>query len=160
MEVILFIIAILLALTGLAGCIIPGLPGPPLNFMAILLVQWAFQPFSASFLWIWAAITLVVVILDYFLPVWVSKKFGATREGIIGSIIGLIAGMIFPPIGMIAGLIIGAVLGDMIAGKSLQDAAKSGLGNAVGTLFSIGFKLIVSGMLTWYTFSRIVMYYL
>jgi uncharacterized protein YqgC (DUF456 family) len=152
MEIALIIAAILLAFTGILGCIVPGLPGPPLNYVSILLVQWAFSPFSSSFLIWWAVIVLLITIIDYVLPVWVSKKFGASRAGIIGSIAGMLIGMIFPPIGIIAGLIAGAVIGDLISGKRLNEAVYSGFGTAFGTLMSTGLKLIVSGILTWQLF--------
>jgi len=159
MEIFLIVLAVIFALVGLAGCIVPGLPGPPLNFIALLFIQAAFAPFETSFLVIWGIVTVVVVVLDYYVPVYISKKFGATRQGIIGSIIGLVIGIIFTPIGMIAGLIIGAIVGDMVAGKSLNQALRSGFGSALGTLFSTGFKLIVSGILTYYVIKEIVIRY-
>ncbi len=159
MEIFLIVLAIIFALVGLAGCIVPGLPGPPLNFISLLFIQGAFAPFETSFLVIWGIVTVLVVILDYYIPIWVSKKYGATRQGIIGSIIGLVIGIIFTPIGMIAGLIIGAIVGDMVAGKSLTHALRSGFGSALGTLFSTGFKLIVSGVLTFYVINEIIVHY-
>jgi len=103
---------------------------------------------------------MVVVIADYYLPVWVAKKYGATREGIIGSIAGLILGLVFPPVGMVAGLILGAIAGDIIAGKNLGEAVKSGFGSVLGTLFSTGAKLVVSGILSWYMILEVVRHYL
>lgn len=150
MEIALIIAAVLLAFTGIVGCIVPGLPGPPLNYISILLIQWAFSPFTENFLLWWAAIVLVVTLLDYYLPVWVAKKIGASREGIIGSIIGMLAGLVIPPVGIVFGLIAGAIIGDMIAGKRLHEAVYSGLATAFGTLLSTGLKLIVSAVLTWH----------
>lgn len=150
METFLVVSAILLALAGLAGCVLPGLPGPPLNYIAAVLIQVAWSPFSTAFMVTWALVTAVVSILDYLLPAWLSQKAGATRQGIIGSYIGLLAGLVFPPVGMVAGLILGAIAGDMAAGRPLQQAMRSGLANAFGTLMSTGLKLIVAGMLTYY----------
>ncbi len=150
MEIALIITALLLALIGIIGCIVPGLPGPPLNYISILLIQWSFSPFSNEFLFWWAVIVLAVTLLDYFLPVWVAKKIGASREGVIGSLIGMLAGFIIPPVGIILGLIAGAVIGDLIAGKRLHEAVYSGLGTAFGTLLNTGFKLIVSAILFWH----------
>lgn len=151
MDYLLILLALLFCFTGLAGCIIPGLPGPPLNYVALILLQWAFRPFSVTFLIVWAAAVIIITILDYMLPIWTAKKFGATRQGIIGSIAGMILGIFFTPIGMIAGLIAGAILGDLIAGQQLHKAVGSGAATAFGTLLTIGIKLIVSGIMAFYT---------
>lgn len=155
METFLVVLAFLLVLAGLAGCILPGLPGPPLNYISVLLIQIAWSPFSTMFMGSWALATIAVSILDYVLPAWVSQKAGATRQGIIGSYIGLLAGLVVPPVGMVAGLVLGAIAGDMVAGRPLHRALRSGLANAFGTLMSTGLKLIVSGMLTYYVVAAV-----
>lgn len=157
MEIVLISLALILSIIGVIGCIVPGLPGPPLNFVALMLLEWAFGPFIANFILFSGLAVLVVTLLDYLLPVWIAKKFGASREGVIGSMIGLVAGMVFPPIGMVFGLLAGAIIGDLISGKNFGEAVFSGIGSALGTLFSTGFKLIVSGVLTYYVFKEVVM---
>lgn len=104
-------------------------------------------------------IVVVIVVLDYYLPIWTAKKFGATRQGIIGSIIGMLLGIFFTPIGMIGGLIAGAIIGDMIAGRSRGEAVKSGLATFFGTLVTIGVKIIVSGIMCFYLFYEIAEHY-
>ena len=155
MEYFFIIIAVLLAIVGLIGCILPALPGLPFNYIALLIIQYYHKPFSSTFLIVTAVIVAVVMVLDYFLPAWTAKKFGATKQGIWGSIIGMIAGIIFTPIGMLLGMFAGAVIGDMMAGKETKDAFKSGIATFFGTLFSIGLKLICAGVLTWYLFREI-----
>lgn len=151
MDFILIILAILLCVIGIAGCILPGLPGPPLNYVAVWLLQWAFQPFSTGFLILWFCIVLIISVLDYFLPIWTARRFGASREGIILSLVGMMAGIFLTPIGMIGGLIAGAILGDLLAGRKIRSAIASGAASAFGTLISVGLKLIVSGILALYT---------
>lgn len=144
MDILWIIIALILTLVGIAGCIIPGLPGTPINFVAMLLVQWITPVFETSTLVIFGVLTVVVLILDYLMPIWFAKKYGATKEGIWGSIIGMILGIFFTPIGMILGMLIGAILGDVIAGRSSGDATRSGFATFFGTLLSMGLKLGVS----------------
>ncbi len=155
METVLIILAILLLFAGLLGCVLPAIPGPPLSYIALLLVQWAWKPFGTTTLIVFAVITLVVTVLDYVIPVWGAKIFGATKQGIYGSIIGMLAGTFLTPVGMIAGLLIGAILGDMYAGKKLSDAIGSGLGTFIGTLAGMAVKLIVSGIITFIVFFKI-----
>ncbi|MCC6384365.1 MAG: DUF456 domain-containing protein [Bacteroidia bacterium] len=156
MDYFLIIIALLLCITGIAGCILPGLPGPPFSYLALWFLQWAFHPFSIRFLVIWLIIVIVVSVLDYYLPIWTAKRFGATRQGIILSIVGMLVGIFFTPVGMIGGLIAGAILGDLIAGRSLSEAFSSGGATVFGTLLSIGLKLIVSGILVFYTIVEVI----
>lgn len=144
MDVVLIIIAVVLSIVGIIGSIVPGLPGHPLNYIALLIIQWVFKPFSIATLIVMGVFTLIVLILDYFIPIWTAKKYGATKQGIIGSILGMFIGMFFTPVGMIAGAFAGAVIGDMLAGKIVGQATKSGLATLFGTLLSIGFKLILS----------------
>lgn len=77
MVTALLIVGLLLMVAGIAGCILPLIPGPPLCFLALLLQQLNDEPaFSTDFLMLWASITLVVTVLDYIIPVYGTKKLG------------------------------------------------------------------------------------
>lgn len=155
MEAVLIILAILLLFAGLLGCVLPAIPGPPLSYVALLLVQWAWKPFGTTTLIVFAIITIAVTVLDYVIPVWGAKVFGATKQGIYGSIIGMLVGTFLTPVGMIAGLLIGAILGDVVGGRKLSDAVGSGLGTFIGTMAGMAVKLIVSGIMTFMVFFKI-----
>ena len=142
----------LLCIIGLMGCIVPGLPGPPLNFVGLLLVQYVHKPYETYTLIIFGILTISVLVIDYLLPVWFAKKFGATKKGIWGSIIGMFVGVFFTPVGMILGLLIGAIIGDLLAGRSAPQASRSGIAIFLGTLFSVGLKLGVSGFISVFVF--------
>lgn len=155
-DVVLLIIACTLSIIGLMGCIIPGLPGPPLNYAALLIIQYVYSPYQMYTLVIYGILTAAILVIDYMLPIWFAKKFGATKQGIWGSMIGMILGMVFTPIGMILGLLLGAIIGDLIAGRQTQEAAKSGLATFGGTILAIGLKLIVAGLITFLVFAEII----
>ena len=151
MEIFLFIRSALLIMVGLIGAVVPALPGPPLGYVGLLLLQLTDKvQFSTSFLVGWGVATLAVTILDYYLPIWTTKKVGGSKAGINGSIIGMIVGIIFTPIGMILGTLLGAIIGEIIGGASGDKALKSGLATFVGTMLSIGIKLIVCVSLLMY----------
>ncbi|MGV8093240.1 MAG: DUF456 domain-containing protein [Mangrovibacterium sp.] len=158
MDYFLIGLGILLLILGILGAILPVLPGPPLNYVALLLLHFtAKYQFSAKFLITWAIITIVVSLLDYVIPAWGTKKFGGSKRGIWGSVIGLIIGMFFfPPFGIIIGPIAGAVIGEFTAGKSHQEALRAGLGSFVGFLAGTMIKLIASGMMAWYFFAKMI----
>jgi len=146
-------------ITGILGCVLPFIPGPPMSYIGILLLHFTTEiQFTNHFLLIWAIITIVVVALDYIIPVWGTKKFGGSKQGVWGSVIGLVAGLFFfPPFGIIIGPFVGAVIGELTAGKNSKAALKSGFGSFVGFLTGTILKLIVSGMMTWYFVKELIM---
>jgi len=154
------ILGLLVAIVGIVGCIIPAIPGPPLNFISLLILELAIEDaFSMEFYIIWGIITILVTILDYVLPLFGAKAYKASGYGIWGSIIGMIIGIIFfPPFGMILGLLVGAVAGELIAGKEGSEAVKVGSVTFITSLLMIVIKLAVSGVLTYYFIARAVEY--
>lgn len=155
----LAILGIVFTLTGIAGCILPVIPGPPLSWAGLLLLHWTrFAQFSATFLLIMACLAIAVTVLDYVIPVWGTKKFGGSKAGMWGATIGIFAGIFFfPPVGIIIGPFIGAVLGEIIAGKESGSALKAGLGSFVGFLLSTGLKLGVSLTMAYYFFRDLIL---
>jgi uncharacterized protein YqgC (DUF456 family) len=149
MDIFLIFTGSILLLGGIVGCIAPFLPGPPLVYGSLILLQVSsFKPFSGKFLITWAIVTLAVVIADYYIPVWGTKKFGGTKGGVWGATIGLIIGMFFfPPLGLIVGPFIGAFIGEMInnqdSTKALRSAIGSFIGFVAGTLMKLGISIVM-----------------
>ena len=158
MDFVLIGLGVIFIIGGLAGCILPIIPGPPLSYIGLLLLHFTEKyQFSTKFLIIWAAITVVVYTLDYLIPAWGTKKFGGSKRGIWGSIIGLFVGLIFfPPFGLIIGAFAGAVIGELSSGKESGAALKSGFGSFMGFMAGVVLKLITSGIMTWYFFKEII----
>ena len=158
MDYFLIGLGILFILLGIAGGIIPILPGPPLSYVGLLFLHFTDRyEFTTNFLILWGIITVVVYALDYVIPVWGTKKFGGSKRGVWGSIIGLVAGIFFfPPLGIIIGPFAGAVIAEITGGKDRSAALKAGFGSFVGFLLGTMLKLIASGMMTWYFFAEMV----
>ena len=145
MNVFLIIIAGILLIIGLTGCVLPVIPGVPLSYVGILLLHFTENvQFSVTFLIVWAVIVIVVQVLDFYIPVWETKRFGGSRWGTIGSLTGIIVGLFFAPWGIIIGSFVGAVIGELLSGRASQDALKAGLGAFVGFLLGTVAKLTVS----------------
>lgn len=157
-EVIIVIIGIVLSLAGLIGCIIPALPGPPLNYLAILLIHFTeIAEFTNRFLIIYFLLNVAVIVFDYALPVYGAKLYGASKKGIWGSFIGLVLGLFFfPPFGIIFGALVGAVIGELLAGKNESEALRAGLATFATSLVMIAAKLILSALMTFYFIKVIV----
>lgn len=158
MDTILLILAIILLLTGIAGCFLPVLPGPPISFAALLLVNFTvYADFSTRFIIIMAMLAAAVTILDFIFPVWTTKRFGGSKYGTWGAAIGLVLGIFFfPPVGMIFGPLIGAIIGELINGSSNRNAVIAGLGSFAGFLLGIGLKLAVSLAITVYFIMEVI----
>jgi uncharacterized protein YqgC (DUF456 family) len=146
----LIIIGFLFALAGLAGAVLPVIPGPPLSFFALIILSFArdWEPFGLTFLIIMASLTAAVTLLDYVVPAVGAKKFGASKLAVWGSIIGLIIGLfVFPPWGVIVGAFLGAVLGEALRGKGGRAVLRAGFGVFVGNMVGVGLKLALSGLM-------------
>lgn len=152
MDYVLITLGMILMIGGLAGCILPLIPGPPLSFAGLLLLHATkHHQFTPEFLLTWGLLTALVYGLDYVIPVFTTKQSGAGKRGVWGSMIGLILGLIFfPPWGIIVGPFVGAVVGEMTSGKETAAALRSGFASFVGFLLGTLIKLIVSGMMFWH----------
>lgn len=151
----LILLGIICTIVGLVGCIFPAIPGPPLSYAALILLQFAKEEpvFSKSFLVRLAILTIVVSLGDYFLPLLGAKRYSTSKCGIWGAIIGMMAGIIFfPPFGMIIGIFIGAILGELIAGKENSMALKAGLATFIGSMTAFLIKLSLSVVMAFYFF--------
>jgi len=152
MDIVLLIFGILFLIVGFIGCIMPGLPGPPISYLGLLLLEWSdFADYSAKLLLILAAIVILVTIIDFFFPIYMTKKLGGSRAGIWGSTIGLFIGMIFFNLpGTIIGPFLGAFIGEMLVGKQSKLALRAAMGSFLGFIMGTGAKLITCGIITYY----------
>ncbi|MBO5875378.1 MAG: DUF456 domain-containing protein [Alistipes sp.] len=150
MEVFLAIMAVLLTVIGAVGCIAPVLPGVVLSYGGLLCAFFREgSTLSPTLLWVWLAIVVVVSLVDYFMPAYMTKIFGGSRQATIGATIGAIGGFFLGPLGIIAGPFIGALVGEMMHNRNdLNGAIKVGLGSFLSFIVGTGIKLLAaSGML-------------
>ncbi len=157
MDIFLLILGLILMLTGFVGCFVPVLPGPPLSYGGLLLLQATrFGDFSTNFLVTIGILTAVVTIIDYFVPIWGTKKFGGSKSGVTGATVGIIIGLFMGPVGIILGPFLGAIVGEMIAGRNSSEALKSGIGSLIGFLVGTGLKLALTFVMIFYFFKEAI----
>ena len=146
MTAILWIIAILLMVIGLAGAVLPALPGVPLIFIGMLLAAWInnFQLISVFTIMVMAVLMAVAVIIDYVAAALSAQKAGATRLGIIGAAIGTIAGIFSGIWGLLFMPFAGAAIGELIAHRDLFRAGMVGAATWFGLLVATVVKLAVA----------------
>ncbi len=152
LDLLWIVLGSIFLIVGIIGCILPVIPGQVLSWGSLVFLQFTSDPpFTARFIVIWALITAAVTALDYFVPIWGTKKLGGSKKGIWGATIGLVIGIFFfPPFGLIVGPFIGAYLGELIAGKDSRTALRSGFGSFVGFVAGTMMKLVISFIMGYY----------
>jgi len=152
MDWVLIIVGSILMIIGIIGCIVPVIPGPPISFLGLLSLHFTTEyQFTTNFLIVMMLLAAAVTVLDYYVPIYGTKKFGGSNKGVWGSMIGLVLGLIFfPPFGIIIGPFLGAFIGELIEGKNSQEAMKSSLGSFIGLFFGTILKLISSSLMIYY----------
>lgn len=158
METVIGILAVLAGIIGILGSILPALPGPPLSWAGMLLLFfWGGtngqgEEMSLAILLVMLGVTIIVSILDYLVPAYLTKVTGGSKAAEWGTFIGMIVGIIFfPPWGMITGSVLGAFLAEIIfADKKGGEAIKSAMGSFLGFLVGTGLKLVACGVMMYY----------
>jgi hypothetical protein len=147
MSIFLISLGFICCLIGLIGSVLPVVPGLVISWLGILLLFWVPEvEVSSSLLWITLAVTLLILILDYIIPILGTKKLGGSKFGVYGAGIGLVVGLLSPiPLGILIGPFIGAYLGEVVfAKKARQPALKAALGSFLGFLTSTVLELLAS----------------
>lgn len=143
-DVLIFLLAFLLLIGGVVGCVLPILPGAPLSYGGLLLLHLTGRTdFSTAQLVSWLIIVIVLQVADYVTPILGSKYSGGTDFGNRGCMAGTILGLFFMPWGIILGPFLGAIAGEMLGGRDLPHAIKAGIGSLVGFLLGTLMKVVV-----------------
>ncbi|MBI4032881.1 DUF456 family protein [Candidatus Berkelbacteria bacterium] len=152
MDTALTIGAIVLVILGGAGIVLPGLPDLPLVYAGLVLRSAATDfadPSVATLLWL-LIVLIAVALFEVFAGAASAKQFGASRAGVIGAIIGGVLGLLLflvSPWALFVLPIAGAVLGELYAGRTKEQALKSGVGTAVGFVAVIAVKTLATLLL-------------
>jgi hypothetical protein len=135
-----------LVAVGLAGLILPAIPGAPLIFVGLLLTAWV-EDFA--FVGFWTIVLLAVIaLLSYGIDLWATmfgaKRFGASKYAVAGALIGAVAGLFLGFPGVLFGPFIGAVVGEICTRRNLQQAARAGIGATIGLVLGAALKLAMA----------------
>jgi hypothetical protein len=146
MEYFLWSLAVLLVLSGLAGMILPVLPGPPLLFAGLLCAAWA-----EDFVYVgWRTLTLLgvmavlAVIADFVAGAFGAKHYGSSNRAMIGAAIGAVVGLFFGVPGLLLGPFIGAMAGELTARSDLRTASRAGIGAVIGLAVGTAAKMALA----------------
>ena len=148
-----------LMLIGLAGTVVPLLPGTTVILGAAILHHFMLGEARSVGWWTIAGLAVLTVIsyvLDILSGSLGAKWFGATRWGAFGGIVGAIVGMFFFPWGLFLGPMIGVLLCELLGGKGLLPAGKTTWGTLLGTTAGMVSKLALAAvMIAWFVIAAL-----
>ena len=145
-AIVLWTVAGVLVLAGLAGLILPAIPGAPLIFAGLVVGAWA-DDFAYVGVWtivVLAVLTLVTIGVDFWATMFGAKKFGASKRAVIGALVGSIIGLFLGLPGVLFGPFIGAVIGEISSRGSLPQATRAGFGATLGLVLGAAIKLALA----------------
>ena len=146
MDIALYLLAAGLILGGLAGTVLPMLPGIPMLFGGIWLAAAVdgYRHLGTGWLLTIGALGALGVLVDFAAGTMGAKRVGASPQALWGATIGTVIGMFMGIPGLVLGPFVGALLGELSAGTSVLRSAHVGVGTWIGLLAGTLVKLVIS----------------
>lgn len=143
--IILWILAVVLVTAGVAGLVLPVIPGPPMIFAGLVMAAWAeeFVHVGGFIIAVLALLAAIAASVDFLAGAFGAKRFGASRRAMIGAAAGAFSGLFFGIPGIIAGPFIGAVIGELSVRKDLRSAGLAGIGAWLGLVIGAAAKVAI-----------------
>ena len=143
LDALWWVLAVVLVGVGIAGSVLPALPGVPLVFAGLVLAAWAgeFQQVTWLTLVVLGALTAISLVIDVVASAAGARRVGATRLAVLGAALGTIGGMFLGLPGLILGPFVGAVAGEMISHGKMDQATRAGFATWIGLVFGTLAKL-------------------
>lgn len=141
------LLCFILLVIGLLGTVLPILPGLLLSLCGLLIYKFGTgADLSMVYIWIFAFLTVISVVLNYLIPARTNRKYGGTRWGSIGSIVGTLVGLFFIPVpfGFLIGMFLGVFIGELLHDASDKKKAWGSVKGAfIGFIYGTGFNFMV-----------------
>jgi len=144
-SILLWIIGAILTFTGLAGLLLPLVPGAPLLFLGLLLGAWAegFRYIGVWTLLLLAGMAALTYVVEFVASILGVKKYGGSRRAMVGAALGGLVGIFLGIPGILLGPFVGAVIGELSLQRSLDEASRAGFGTVVGLAIGVAGKLAI-----------------
>lgn len=143
MAPLLWILALVLIAVGIAGTVLPALPGPVLVFAGIVAGAWAggFERVGPAILILLGLLTVLTYVVDLAATALGARRSGASNRAVAGTLIGMLAGLPFGLPGLLIGPFAGALVAELTVRNDLRKASQAGLGAWLGFLIGSIVKL-------------------
>ena len=145
-TILWWLLAALIVVAGLAGTVVPALPGVPLVFAGLFIGAWinGFDTVGWGTLGIMAVLTVVAVVIDFVASAAGARYLGASSRAFWGATAGAVVGIFFGIPGMLLGPFIGAVIGEISGGNDLVRSGRAGVGAWLGIVVATAVKLAIA----------------
>jgi uncharacterized protein YqgC (DUF456 family) len=143
---VILALALVIVVIGLAGVVLPGLPGTLLIFAGLLLAAWSdgFVRVGVGTIIGLGFLTAATYLVDLAAIALGMKRLGATRRAMAGAAIGTIAGLFFGLPGLVIGPFAGAVVGELTTHRDIGRAGRAGIAAWVGFLIGTVVKVALA----------------
>lgn len=143
MTALTWTLAVLLVAAGLAGLVLPALPGPALLFAGLLAAAWAeqFAHVGTATLVALGVMAALASLADFVAGAFGARRYGASPRSVTGAALGAIVGLFFGLPGLLLGPFVGALLGELSARRDLLAAGRAGWGATLGLILGTAAKL-------------------
>lgn len=138
-----FVVSGILIVVGMAGTVVPVLPGVPLVFAGMWLAAWTddYRHIGAFTLVLLGVLALLALAIDFIAGLLGAKRVGASTRALWGATLGAIVGLFFGIPGLLLGPFCGALIGELSSGSAMHHATRVGVGTWLGLLFGTLAKL-------------------
>jgi len=145
-TILWWILAVLVVIAGLAGTVIPAIPGVPLVFAGLFICAWIghFETIGWITVGVLAFLTVFAWVIDFIAGAFGARYLGASSRAFWGATIGAIVGLFFGLFGIILGPFIGAVIGELSGGRDVLSSGRAGLGAWIGMVVATAVKLAIA----------------
>ena len=142
----MWILSVALIVAGLAGTVLPVLPGTLLVWAGIVLGAWIddFQRVGTTTLVVVTVIAVLAWALDYVAGLLGARKAGASRQALVGAAIGTVAGLFMGVVGVLFMPLVGAALGEYLARKDQTRAVRVGVATWLGIMLGLLAKVVLA----------------
>ncbi len=149
-DTLLWILSALLIVVGIAGSVLPLLPGTGLVLAGIILGAWidGFTRVGAGIVAAASVLALIGWALDYAAGLLGARKVGASREALIGASLGTVAGLFAGIVGVLFLPLLGAAIGEYVARRDQRHAVKVGMATWLGIMAGMVAKVVIVFMMT------------
>jgi uncharacterized protein YqgC (DUF456 family) len=145
MTALLWALAVALIVIGIAGTVLPALPGVVFVFGGIVLAAWI-DDFARVSGWTVGALAVLAVLgfcVDYLAAALSARRAGATKAGLLGAALGTVAGVATGFWGLVFMPLVGAAIGEFIAQRDALRAGRIGAATWIGLLVGAVAKLAI-----------------
>jgi len=148
-DTLLWVLSAALIVVGLAGTVLPALPGTLFVLAGIVLGAWIDDFTRVGWGIVSAAGVLAVLawVLDYVAGLLGARKAGASRQALIGAALGTVAGILMGLIGVLFMPLVGAALGEYLARRDHENAVKVGVATWLGIMAGLVAKVVIAFMM-------------